>query len=90
MPKLSYNLLKINDLFLKNIWKLLFFDFIFAIEIMTENNQTKHLNKNIMRVQFQHKTQFRNDLVIARQDFRSLPSVDYNCTIKGVSISRHI
>ena len=57
---------------------------------MTENNQTKHLNKNRMRVQFQHKAQFRNDLVIARQDFRSLPSVDFSCTIIGVSIRRHI
>lgn len=43
-----------------------------------------------MRIQFQHKTQFRNDLVIAGQDFRSLPSVDFNCTIIGVSIRRHI
>lgn len=90
MTKQIGKLLKINNLFLKNIWKLLFFDFIFANEIMTENNQTKHLNKNTMRVQFQHKTQLRNDLVVARQDFRSLPSVDYYCTIKGVNISRHI
>ena len=43
-----------------------------------------------MRVEFQHKAQFRNDLVIARQDFRSLPSLDFNCTIIGVSISRYI
>lgn len=57
---------------------------------MIENIRQKHLNKNIMRVQFQHKTLLRNDLVITRQDFRSLPSVDFCYSIKGVNSNRHI
>ena len=32
MPKFNHNYLKVNKIILKKIWKLLFFDFIFATE----------------------------------------------------------